>query len=83
MGIETVRDVLLWCTAINYSLLLLWAFVLPLAHDPIGRLCGRVFRVSVEQVDAINYAGIVAFKLCIVFFNLVPYIALRLAGPTS
>jgi hypothetical protein len=34
----------------------------------------------VEQFDAIHYAGMTVFKLGIILFNLVPYIALRIVG---
>jgi hypothetical protein len=44
------------------------------------RLGGRWFRVSAEQYDVINLAGIVLFKMGIILFNLVPYIALRIVG---
>ena len=32
------------------------------------------------QFDAIHYAGMTVFKLGIILFNLVPYIALRIVG---
>jgi hypothetical protein len=41
---------------------------------------GRWFRLSVEQYDAINYIGMAPFKLGIILFNLVPYVALRNVG---
>ncbi len=55
-----------------------WAalFFLPgLLHWPC-----RWLRLSVEQIDTINYGFIVLFKLGIFFFNLVPYIALRIVA---
>ena len=36
-------------------------------------------RVSVQAFDAVNYGGMAAYKICILFFNLVPYVAMRLA----
>jgi len=38
----------------------------------------RWFHLSVEQFDALHYAGMALYKLGILLFNLVPYIALRL-----
>ena len=75
-----VRAVLLWCTVINAGLLLLWGLLFTLPHDWLYRLTARRFRLSVEQFDAINYAGIVIFKIGVILFNLVPYIALRIVG---
>jgi hypothetical protein len=76
MGIETARDILLWCTVINYAVLLLWFLFFSLAHDWVYRLHGRWFRLPVEQFDAVHYAGIAIYKIGILLFNLVPYVAL-------
>ena len=80
MSIEMVRAVLLWCTVINLGLLLCWGLLFTLAHDWGHRLTRRRFRLSVEQFDVINYAGIVIFKIGTIVFNLVPYVALRIVG---
>jgi len=78
MSIETARYFLLWCAVINYGILLLWFLVFTLAHDWVSRVHG--FRLSAEQFDAINYAGIILFKMATFFFNLVPCIALYIVG---
>ena len=57
MNLEVARDVLLWCTVINYGVLLWWFLVFRFAHDWIHRFHGRWFRMSVEQFDAIHYAA--------------------------
>ena len=76
MNIEITRDVLLWCTVINYGVLLLWFLVFIFAHDWMHRLHGRWFRLTVEQFDAIHYTGMAIYKIGIILFNLVPYLAL-------
>lgn len=80
MTIDVLWDVLLWCTVLNYGLLLLWFLVFSLAHDWMYRFHGRWFRVSPEQFDAIHYAGIAFYKVGIFLFNLIPYVALRIVG---
>jgi hypothetical protein len=80
MTIDMVRDVLLWCTVLNYGILLLWFLVFSLAHDWMYRFHGRWFRVSPEQFDGIHYAGIAFYKVGIFLFNLIPYVALRIVG---
>jgi hypothetical protein len=80
MNIEIVREVFLWCTAFNYGLVLFWFLIFALAHDWMHRLHGRWFRLSTERFDAIHYAGIAIYKIGILLFNLVPYLALRLVG---
>jgi hypothetical protein len=79
MNVETVRSTLLWCTVINYGLLLLWALLFLFAHDGLYRLHRRS-RLSPQHFDAIQYGGIVLYKLGILLFNLVPYIALRIVS---
>ena len=80
MNTALTRDVLLWCSLINYGLLVGWFLLFVLPHAWLYRLWGKWFQLSAEQFDAINFAGIVLFKIGILLFNVVPYIALRLAG---
>jgi hypothetical protein len=76
MDIEVARNALLWCTVINYGLLMFWFLLYALPHTWLHRLWGRWFRLTTEQFDAINFAGIVIYKVGILLFNLVPYVAL-------
>jgi Family of unknown function (DUF6868) len=80
MSIETARNALLWCTVINYGLLLVWFLFFTLAHDWTHRLHGRWFHLSVEHFDTIHYTGMALFKLGIILFNLVPCVALYIVG---
>jgi hypothetical protein len=50
-------------------------FVLLLAHDWMYEFHGRWFHLSVEQFDMLHYAGMSIFKIGIILFNVVPYIA--------
>ena len=80
MELEAIRAFFAWCSVINMGLLLWWALFLLLAHDWTYRLHSKWFKISVEQFDAIHYAGIAIFKLGVFMFNLVPYFALRIIG---
>lgn len=79
MSIEMARSILLWCTVINYALLVIWFLLYALLHGWLYRLWGRWFRLTAEQFDTINFAGIVLYKLGILLFNLVPFVALSIA----
>jgi hypothetical protein len=79
MTITVLKELLLWSTAINYGVLLLWFLLFVAAHDWIYRLHTRWFRLSAETFDAIHYAGMAVYKLGIVLLNLVPLAALYLA----
>ena len=76
MTVELMRDILALCSAINFALLLWWFIFFALAHDWIYKIHGRWFTLSVEQFDAIHYAGMAFFKICIFLFNIIPYLAL-------
>lgn len=80
MNIQIAREVLLWCSIINYGLLVVWFLFLVLPHEWLYRLWGKWFRLSAEQFDAINFAGMVLFKIGVLLFNVVPYVALRIVG---
>lgn len=77
MSIKFVCDFLLWCLVVNYAVLLLWFLVFRLAHDGLYRLHTSWFGLSGTQFDAIHYSGMALYKICILVFNLVPYIAAR------
>jgi len=78
MTMELIRDVLAWCSAINLSLLLWWFVFFALAHDWVYKMHGKWFTLSIAQFDAIHYAGMAFFKICIFLFNIIPYLALRI-----
>lgn len=76
MTVELIREFLGWGTFINFAVLLIWFLWFILAHDRVYRLHVRWFSLSVERFDAIHYAAMAFYKLCIILFNLVPYIVL-------
>ena len=80
MTIEVARTFLLWCTVINYGVLLVWFLAFVLAHDGIQRLHGRWFRLPPDQFDALHYAGMSIYKIGIILLNLVPWIVLSVLG---
>jgi len=78
MHIEQIQQFLLWCTLINFGVLLWWAAFFIFAHDLVYRMHSRFFVLSRERFDAIHYAGMAFYKLSILLFNLVPWIALHI-----
>jgi hypothetical protein len=80
MSLEVLRNFLLWCTVINYGILLVWFLVFTIARDRFHSLHGRWFRLSGEQFDTLHYAGMSVYKIGILLFNLVPYVSLYIVG---
>ncbi len=80
MTLEIIRSALAWCAVINLGLLLWWFLFFTLAHDWTYRVHRKWFDLSVDHFDKIHYAAMALFKLGILLFNLVPYLALRIVG---
>ena len=80
MGIEEIRDVLMWCTIINVGVLVLWFAMLSFAGDWIYRYHGKWFPMSRDTFNVVHYSIMTLFKSAIFVFNLVPYIALLIVG---
>ena len=70
------KDFLLFCVVLNYAILFIWAGVFIFAHEWIYRIHSRWFKLPVETFDAIHYTGLAIYKIGIILFNLVPWIAL-------
>ena len=80
MTFETIRSVLAWCSVINLGLLIWWVLFIRLFHDWTFRFHKKWVPISEEQFDALHYAGMALFKMGILLFNLVPYLAMRIVG---
>jgi hypothetical protein len=79
VSIEILSRFFLWCGVINYVILIVWFLAFVLARDWIYGIHSKFFRISAEQFNAANYAGISFYKILILVFNVVPYIVLRFA----
>jgi len=78
MTVDILLGVLGWSAVINMGLLLWWFLWFMCAHDFMYRMQSKWFKISVEKFDVINYAGIAFYKISIIVFNVVPYLALRI-----
>ena len=80
MNIPTLTTFFMWCTIINGGLLVYWILVCMIAPDLVYRVQSKFFPLPRETFDLIIYAFFGLFKLCFLFFNLVPYLALLIIG---
>lgn len=76
MNITTLRNFLLWCSAINYTILIVWFLLFIMAHEFLYRLHSKWFHLSEGQFDSIHYGGMAIFKIGVLLLNVVPLIAL-------
>ena len=80
MNIELMREFLLWCTVINFGILMVWFLFFVVARDWMHRFHGKWFRMSDERFDSVHYTGMAIFKIGIILFNLVPLVVLYIVG---
>lgn len=69
MNVEQLRSALLYCTIMNFAVLWLWGNALYPATRVVVPLVGRVFRFSAERFHAINFAGIVLYKVGVLLLS--------------
>ena len=78
MDIKTLKEFFLLCAVINYAILLVWFGAFVMARTQLHEIHSRWFRLSDEVFDVTMYAGMAVYKLMILVFALVPYLALML-----
>ncbi len=80
MSVQLMIDFFQWCSIINGVLLLLWIGMMMFAPDLVYKTQYRWFPVSRDAFAETMYRFIGAYKLLYLFFNLVPFVALKLSN---
>lgn len=78
MTIELIKSFLMWSTIINVGLMAFWVFFIMLMPDTVYKLQIKFFPIKREQFDVVIYCFIGIYKLLIIFFNIIPWIALEI-----
>lgn len=80
MDMQALTNFFMWCTILNGGLLVFWSFFIILMPDLVYRLQSTVFPIPRETYNVVMYCFLGFFKLIVIVFNVVPYIALLIAG---
>ncbi len=80
MDIQTLTTFFMWCTILNVALLLLSSLMCICAADWAYRMHSKLFSISKETVNVLIYSFIALYKLLVIVFILIPYIALLIVG---
>ena len=80
MTINEIKDFLLWCMAVNFAILLFWALLLAFSPRWVHALHSRCLPIGEQHFYAIHYGGMMIYKLAIMMFNAVPWVALHIMG---
>lgn len=75
---QPIATFLGWCTIINAAILLLSAMLLTLARTAIAGIHARLVGIDRQQAIAGYFSWLGNYKLAIIMFNFVPWIALKL-----
>ncbi|WP_182866492.1 DUF6868 family protein [Rhodopirellula sp. JC639] len=78
-SLELLLAALGWSTLINLGMLTLAAGLLAFWGDAIGRLHQKWFHLEKRELQQAYFRFLANYKLLVLVFNLVPYLALRLA----
>lgn len=78
--LETITAVLGWCTLINFGVLMLSSLALVFFRERLIRIHGRMFGLPVEQLGREYFRYLATYKVLVIIFNLVPYLALRIVA---
>jgi len=80
MDIDSIRAFFMWCTILNVALLLFSSLMCICAGDWVYQIQSKLFSISKETFNVVIYSFIALYKLLVIVFNLIPYIALLIAG---
>ena len=78
MNLDIWFQFLLFCTLINYVILMIWFMLFVFARNWIRQVHGKWFRLSDASFDVIHYSGMALYKIGILLFNLTPLVAIYL-----
>ncbi len=78
MNINLLQGFFFWCTVINSTLFLISFIMITLMKKFIIKIHGKWYDIPEEKFGPFFYNFMLFYKTAIFFFNLVPYIALKI-----
>lgn len=76
MNVELLQEFLGWCVVINFGILALSTISLVLFKEKVAQLHAKTFGVSSSEVKSHYFTYLANYKIVVIVFNLVPYLAL-------
>jgi hypothetical protein len=78
MSLEQLTELFKWMTIIDIGLLIFTSLMIMGLKGVMTKMHGRMFGISESQVAMATYCYLGAFKIFVILFNIVPYIALNI-----
>ncbi len=76
MDLQMLTAFFMWCTIINFGILMLSSVFLMFASDFVYGVHSKWFQISRESYNVVMYSYLGLFKVGLIVFSLVPYLAL-------
>ncbi len=80
MAIESLKAFFLWCSIINIGLMFVTFFICICARDWASSIHQKMFGVSPEFFKMAAWSFMGLYKLLVIVFCIIPYIALLIIG---
>jgi len=78
--LDQLTCLFMWMTIINVAALTLTSVLIMLLKDVMCRMHAKLFGIPEQTVATAAYAYLGAYKILVLVFNIVPYIALEIVG---
>ena len=78
MSMEQITTFFGWMAVLNLGLLILSSVLVMVLRKPICRMQGKMFGIKEETLSVVLYSWLGMYKIIVIVFCLMPYIALAL-----
>jgi len=80
MDIGTLTTFFMWCTILNVALLVLSSLICVCAGEWVYGMHSKWFSISRETFNVAIYSFLGLYKILVIVFNVIPYVALLIVG---
>lgn len=80
MTTETISEFFGWCALINIGIMILTTATILGGRESIIRIHSRMFGLEESELKRAYFQYLAQYKIVVLVFNIVPYIALKLIG---
>jgi hypothetical protein len=80
MTLELLKSFFMWCSIINFGLMMLSFIIITTAKEWAYKMHSRWFNISKPAFDLILYCFLGIYKLLLIVFCIIPWIALSIVG---
>ena len=78
LDIQTLQSFFMWCTILNFALLIVTSLICSVAGGFVYWIQSLFFNISRETFDAAMWCWIALYKLLVIVFCAVPWVALMI-----